>query len=213
MRIPNLPSNNSIHMSCIQGESWTSRNGVHVTIRAIHPSDSEQLNAMVKRLSFASKKNRFHSAVNELSEKTLKFMTAVDFSSHCAYVVTAKHNGIHSVLADARYVVGSMGNVAEFSIVVEDRIQCHGIGHRVMQKLIKSAEISGLQYLIGDVLNSNFNMLRLASRCGFECRSNPDDPQLVHIEKSLCSDKQIVISKVINKFSMQTSDVREVTTW
>lgn len=212
MRIPNLSSNNNIHISCIQGESWTSSDGVHMTIRAVHPSDSEQLNAMVKRLSFASKKNRFHSAVNELSERTLHNMTTVDFSSHCAYVVTTKQNGINLILADARYVVRNMSNVAEFSIVVEDRVQCQGIGLRVMQKLLKSAEISGLQRLVGDVLSSNFNMLRLAGRCGFECRSIPDDPQLVRIEKSLFPNKQIVVSKETEKYSLRTSDMREVIT-
>jgi acetyltransferase len=213
MRIPNLPSNHKIPMSYMQGESWTSSDGVHMTIRAVHPSDSDQLNAMVKRLSFASKKNRFHFAVNELSEKTLHYMTTVDFSSHCAYVVTTKKNGINCILADARYVVRSMGNVAEFSIVVEDRVQCQGIGLRMMKKLLKSAEISRLQHLVGDVLSSNFNMLRLARRCGFECRSNPDEPQLVRIEKSLFPNKQIVVSKETDKYSMRTSDMREVTTW
>lgn len=181
----NSSPNNEVTMSWMQSENWTSPEGLHMTIRGVHPNDSEQLNAMVKRLSFASRKNRFHSAVNELSIKTLQYMTTVDFYKHCAYVVTTKHNGISSILADGRYVVSDMGQVAEFSIIVEDRMQRLGIGHRVMQKLIKSAKLLGIKFIIGDILSNNFNMLRFAIQCGFECKILPDDPQLVRIKKSL----------------------------
>ena len=55
-------------------ETWTQSDGTHMTLRSVHAEDAEELNAMVKRLSYESRRNRFHSAINALTPKTLERM-------------------------------------------------------------------------------------------------------------------------------------------
>ena len=48
-------------------ESWTLRNGQRATLRPVLPQDDVSEQAFVAALSVASRRNRFHGAVNGLS--------------------------------------------------------------------------------------------------------------------------------------------------
>lgn len=170
-------------------ETWTQSDGTHMTLRSVHAEDAEELNAMVKRLSYESRRNRFHSAINALTPKTLERMVQVDFFHHCAYVVTAAKAGHECIVADGRYSVSDDEESAEFSIVVDDCVQRTGIGLRVMHVLLQTAQNAGLEALNGDVLCTNAAMIALARRCGFICTGMQGDAQLVRAHKTLiCQD-------------------------
>lgn len=64
-----------------------------VTLRQIRPDDAGALQGFVRALSPASRRLRFHAALNELSEATLKASTSVDQREHVAFVLASRSAG------------------------------------------------------------------------------------------------------------------------
>jgi GNAT superfamily N-acetyltransferase len=163
---------------------WSLRNGTRMTLRPVLPQDSGLLGTMIAGLSRATRYNRFHGAVNALSADALRHMTCVDYRNHFAFVVTAFNLNQERVVADARFVVDSSGEGAEFALVVDDRWQRLGLGERAMQALAHAADRQGLSWLHGSVLSANVPMLALMRRCQFFCAPDREDERLVRVERS-----------------------------
>lgn len=178
--------------TCFQ--TWMHHDGAQMTLRLVQADDAGALNDMVKRLSYASRRNRFHSAINALAPRTLQRMTEIDPDRHCAFVVLASRHGQQILVADGRYAVTDGDDTAEFAIVVDDQVQRCGIGQRVMCAMLQMAQLSGLACLRGDVFCNNTSMIALAKHCGFACVGVHGDPQLVRAQKMLnpCQDRAIV---------------------
>jgi GNAT superfamily N-acetyltransferase len=164
---------------------WSLRNGTRLTLRPVLPQDSGLLGNLIQGLSSTTRYNRFHGVVKALSADTLQQMTCVDYRQHVAFVITAFDGGLERVVADARFVVDSSGEGAEFALVVDDRWQRLGLGERAMQALAHAADRQGLSWLYGSVLSANAPMLALMQRCQYFCATNRYDERLVCVEKSL----------------------------
>lgn len=161
---------------------WALRNGTRVTLRPVLPQDHGLLGDMIRRLSQATRYNRFHGAVNGLSYDALRLMTQVDYVRHLALVITTTDCKHERVVADARYVVNDEGDSAEFAIVVDDEWQRRGLAERAMRLLGTAAQQQGLGWLHGSVLSANAPMLSLMQRCAFRCTPNRKDDRLVQVE-------------------------------
>ncbi|HHC30082.1 MAG TPA: GNAT family N-acetyltransferase, partial [Rhodobacterales bacterium] len=70
-------------------------------------------------------------------------------------------------------------------IVVKDPVQHQGIGTRLMKALFGAARDHGLTVMEGTVLKKNAPMLNLMGELGFTRRNDPDDPELVLVERFL----------------------------
>ncbi len=163
---------------------WSLRDGTRMTLRPVLPQDSGLLGNMIQGLSRATRYNRFHGTVNALSADALRHMTSVDYRSHVAFVVTAFNREQERVVADARFVVDSSGEGAEFALVVDDRWQRLGLGERAMQALANAADRQGLSWLHGSVLSANTAMLGLMQHCQFFCAPDRNDERMVRVERS-----------------------------
>ncbi|HEY9237458.1 MAG TPA: GNAT family N-acetyltransferase, partial [Burkholderiaceae bacterium] len=148
-------------------ESWTLRNGRRVTLRPVLPQDDAPEQAFVAALSVASRRNRFHGAVNGLSTARAEAMTNIDYTRHMGFVVTVEEGDGERVIADARYVMNDDGDSAEFAVVVADAWHGLGLGRRLISALCKCAHRAGARWLLGEVLVGNRDMLLLMERCGF----------------------------------------------
>jgi GNAT superfamily N-acetyltransferase len=163
---------------------WSLRDGTRMTLRPVLPQDSALLGTMIQSLSGATRYNRFHGSVNALSTDALRHMTCVDYRKHFAFVVTAFSLNQERVVADARFVVDSSGEGAEFALVVDDSWQRLGLGERAMQALANAADRQGLSWLHGSVLSANEPMLALMRRCEYFCAPDRNDERLVRVERS-----------------------------
>jgi acetyltransferase len=65
--------------------------------------------------------------------------------------------------------------VAEFAIVVGDRLQHRGLGRALMLRMFEACRARGYRVIEGSVLGDNASMLRFCERLGFTIRSNPAD--------------------------------------
>lgn len=166
-------------------ESWTLRNGQRATLRPVLPQDDVCEQAFVAALSVASRRNRFHGAVNGLSTARAEAMTNIDYQSHMGFVVTVMEGETERVIADARYVMNDEGDSAEFAVVVADAWHGLGLGRRLISALCKCAHRAGARWLYGEVLAGNRDMLVLMQRCGFSAVPHPADEGLVKVERSV----------------------------
>jgi acetyltransferase len=160
-------------------------NGAKLTLRPVRPADAVMLGEMVQGLSAASRYGRFHGTVNALSENVLYRMTDVDQVHDVALVVTTIQDGREVLVADARYTVDATGSGAEFAIMVDDRWQGHGIGHRAMQSLANVATEHGLRWLHGSIRRDNLTMLAFMRCCGFSCSTDRNDAMAMCAEKCI----------------------------
>lgn len=155
-----------------------------LTLRPILPQDGELLGQLVSGLTPQARRNRFHGAVT-LSAVHLQTMCCVDYQHQLAVVVTAQVDGAECLIADARYCVEHEGHGAEFALVVAERWQRLGVGAWAMRTLLHAATAAGLEWLHGDVLQGNAPMLALMQGCGFALCPDPEDDQIVRVQRRL----------------------------
>jgi GNAT superfamily N-acetyltransferase len=132
-----------------------------VALRQIRPDDAAALQAFVRALLPASRRLRFHMALNELTESALRALTRVDQRAHVAFVLTTTERGAERIVGEARYVVSCDKETAEFAIAVAEGFRGLGLAERLMTALIGAARAAGLRWLIGEVLAGNARMLAL----------------------------------------------------
>lgn len=151
--------------------------------RRVRPDDAAALQAFVRALSPTSRRLRFHSAVRELSEATLRALIHVDQRAHVAFVLTSHEGGQERIVGEARYVVSADGETAEFGIAVADAYRGRGLAERLLAALVDAARAAGLRWLVGDVLADNARMLAFVRRCGFAESTRGSEPGLVRVER------------------------------
>jgi RimJ/RimL family protein N-acetyltransferase len=168
--------------------SWTAAGVASVALRQIRPNDADALQDFVRALSPTSRRMRFHAALNELSESSLRALTCADQRGHVAFVLTTTEHGTERIVGEACYAVSSEAHTAEFGIAVADELRGQGLAERLLAALIDKARAAGLRWLVGEVMACNARMLAFIGRCGFAktTRGCPE-PGLVRVERSVAS--------------------------
>lgn len=135
-----------------------------VTIRPIHPEDRQELYDGFRKLSPASRYQRFFSELNELSTEQLDYLTQVDGVDHVALVAVCAAAGLELErgLGVARFVrLKEEPDVAEVAITVADDAQHKGIGSALLAALIAAARERGIHRFRMQVLAMNAGMIAL----------------------------------------------------
>jgi GNAT superfamily N-acetyltransferase len=151
------------------------RRGGTVHLRPIRPDDAPRLQAFHWRLSRDSIVMRFFSPLPILTDERAAYFTTLDYDRRLALVAT-------QTIADAEEIVGvarydrvddewAPDTRAEFALIVEDRVQHHGIGAVLFWALVETARTRGITTLLADVLAENRRMLNLLRETGLPMRS------------------------------------------
>jgi acetyltransferase len=164
---------------------WQLPDGTNITIRPIRPEDAVIEQAFVRNLSAEAKYFRFMNAVNELSETMLARFTQLDYDREMALIAVTEEHGHEVEIGVCRYAINPDGETCEFALVVSDQWQHKAIGHRLMGSLIDAARSKGLKAMEGEVLASNYSMLKLVATLGFTVVANEEDSTIKHITKVL----------------------------
>jgi acetyltransferase len=165
-------------------ESILLMGGEKVTIRPVRPADAAMVAAFVSGLSDETWQLRFFSGRHELSNATLIRATRVDYHDHLALIATVGARSVRQV-AGARYIALGDGKTCEFSIVVGDDLQGHGLGRVMMRKLIEAVKATRLEVMMGYVATRNRKMRGLCQALGFTDRAQPGDPRTRIVELAL----------------------------
>lgn len=155
------------------------RNGTRYLVlpcRELGPKNlREGINDGFKRMSRRSRWLRFASAVTELSDSELDYLTDLDGSNRVAWCAAAIDGGRPSGIGLARYFrLPDEPEVAEFAISVVDEFHGQGVGSSLLEKLIESARSNDIRVLRGYVLPQNERMLGLCRHLQATLRQEDD---------------------------------------
>jgi acetyltransferase len=158
--------------------AWNDPDGTRFLVRPIAPGDFERVRTFQDELSFGTRYFRFGRGDFRYADEQLRGLCSPDPAQREHLVALAGEDGAEQPMAgSARYIVSDDGQEGEFTIVVLDRWQGHGLGRRLMRALIARARCRGLRRLHGQILGSNRRMLEFVERLGFalepESRSQP----------------------------------------
>lgn len=150
-------------------------NGTNITIRPIRPEDVDLEQNFTRQLSDEAKYFRYMSSVQELTPETVMRFTQIDYHYEMALIAVTEEDNHEVELGVARYVINPDKKSCEFALVVSDKWQRQGIGHRLMHNLMEVARDRGLEKMEGEVMSNNFKMLDLMKSLNFSISTSPED--------------------------------------
>ena len=140
-----------------------------LTLRPIRPEDEGQHRAFLERIAPEDLRLRIFYTRRSIERSELARLTQIDYEREMAIVATAPAaSGAEETLAVARATCDPDNESAEFGVLVRSDLKGHGLGRRVMAKLIAHLRERGTRELVGTVMAENTGMLALARRLGFE---------------------------------------------
>ena len=155
--------------------------GRDVTIRPIRPEDAEIEQDFIRNLSDEAKYFRFMHAVHELTPEMLVRFTQIDYDREMALIVVTEEDGKEVEHGVVRYVTNPDQNSCEFAVVISDEFQGHGIGQRMLTRLMEIARSRGLDMMEGEVLTANHRMLELVRSMDFQVQRSPENPGVQYV--------------------------------
>ncbi len=161
--------------------SWTLRDGTPVTIRPIRPEDEPMVVHLHEGLSERSVRLRYFQAL-KLDQRTaherLIRVCFVDYDREMALV--AEHadatTGDRQILGMARLSRQRFCREAEFSLLISDKWQHHGLGTELLRRLLHIGEAEQISRITADILSDNLDMQRVCQRLGFKLSYSLEDP-------------------------------------
>ncbi len=155
--------------------------GRDVTIRPIRPEDAEIEQDFVRNLSDEAKYFRFMHAVHELTPEMLVRFTQIDYDREMALIAVTWEGDKEIEHGVVRYVTNPDMNSCEFAVVISDEFQGHGIGQRMLTRLMEIARSRGLDMMEGEVLTANHRMLELVRSMDFQVERSPSNPGVQYV--------------------------------
>lgn len=147
-------------------QSFTTRAGLHVTIRPLQPSEGAQLLDLAEHLSPDTRYHRFHVALEHLHDAQMQHILTqlldVDQVNRIALVaVITGETGHDEFVAVARAHRIADSDDAESAVVVRDDYQNQGLGLYMLESLVDATRRAGFKRLRGYIQPSNMHMFHL----------------------------------------------------
>ena len=159
------------------------RNGATLLIRALRPTDRDEMLAAVGRLGKEALYRRFFGPRRSFSEREIDYYLNVDFVGHVALVAVLAVEARETIVGGARYIVSKPGS-AEIAFAIEDAHQGLGIASHLMRHLTGIARAAGLGEFSAEVLAENSAMLKVFARSGLAVTTRRERG-VVHLTMSL----------------------------
>jgi RimJ/RimL family protein N-acetyltransferase len=149
-----------------------------VTIRAIHPDDTDRLVKAFLALEPQTIRLRFFYAKRSLTGADLQRLQKMDYQRYVGLAATVENAGEEVIIGFGEYV--ARGESAEVGFVVEEDWQGRGVANRLLQHLVRIALEHGVIQFEAEVLKENEPMLAVFRHSGLPMTTrNGDDVVLV----------------------------------
>jgi len=149
-------------------ERMTLPSGRQVLIRPIRPEDEPAHYELFSRLDPEDIRFRFFGLVRAFPHHEMARFTQIDYEREMAFIATEKVSDKDSeTLGVVRAILQLRNNSAEFAIILRSDLKGQGLGRRLLQKMIHYCRTRGIKRLVGQVLQENHAMLKLAEKFGF----------------------------------------------
>lgn len=151
-------------------------NGEALLLRPIRPEDGPAHLAFFAALTPDDVRYRMFVRMRELGPSQLARFTQIDYDREMAFIATrTRADGAPETLGVARVVADPDNLQAEFAVTVRSDLKGHGLGLRLMEKLIAYCRARGTCEIVGEALPQNMRLLRLARKLGFDITPAPEE--------------------------------------
>ncbi len=141
--------------------------GEQARLRPIRPADAPRRQALMQRLSPASRYRRFFSHRQTLPAAAAAHFAEVDAHTRLAMVAERPTPAGPELIGVARCDVDpQQPQTASLAIVIEDRFHGAGLGRALLECLAAAALAQGITHFEGDVLASNAPVLAFLREYG-----------------------------------------------
>ena len=139
--------------------------GEELLIRPVVAADTDAMVASFERLSLPSRRSRFFTGVQRLSQTHLAYLTQLDHHNHEA--IAAATAATREGIGVARFVRSrERPEHAEIAIAIADSWQGRGLGSALLRRLVQRAREEGITRFTADVMADNRAMLALIRKLG-----------------------------------------------
>lgn len=148
--------------------------GRNIFIRPVKPEDAPLLQELFQELSPTSIYHRFFSAMKEISPDMLARFTQIDYDREIALTALNEDPETREMFGIARVISDPDGKTGEFSVLIGDPWHGHGIGARLLGRVLQIAKKQGIEKVRGTVLRENRKMIAFGKSLGFHARADAD---------------------------------------
>ena len=161
-------------------ERWQSPAGVALLIRPLAADDAAREVRFLQSLSPQTRYERVFSHRGLLPGE-LRRMVRFDVRREIALLAAAEQKPHEEIVAVSRLKKSADGEY-EFALVVGDAWQRHGIGSRLLRRLLAVAKLAGIGRVSGVTMATNASMKALCRKVGFRLQPDPDDATVTLLE-------------------------------
>jgi acetyltransferase len=161
--------------------------GTKIYLRPLRAQDLKQAEAFFGQLSERSRYMRFMGPMPRLTPDTVTGLRNAMSETRAAVVVAVfEHaNRTEELIGGGRIVPAGRPRVCEFALTIVDSWHGRGVGHVLMNELIRLARRLGYRRIEGHVLTINSGMLMVAQHARMKLKVNPDDPSVITVYRPL----------------------------
>lgn len=145
-------------------------------IRDLRPEDGALYPRFAEAVTPEDVRLRFFAPLSTLTEQRIAALTHYDPAEARAFIALDPDDG--AMLGVGR-VHRDGPKSGEFAVIVRSDLKGRGLGHSLMDEVIRGAAALGLHTVWGLILRENAGMIALARDLGFSIENLPSDPGLV----------------------------------
>jgi len=166
-------------------EETVVQGGHPVLLRPIRPEDAAAHLRFLARLDPEDVRLRVFYTRRHIAPSELARLTQLDYEREMAFIVAGLDNDeVGETLGVVRISTDPDNLRAEFGILVRSDLKGRGLGHALLDKMIRYCRARGTGEIFGDVLRENRRMLELARTLGFAIE-NGEEPGVVRVRLAL----------------------------
>jgi acetyltransferase len=150
------------------------KDGTAITIRPIRPEDEPLMVPFHESLSEQSVYLRYFHMIalgQRVAHDRLVRICFGDFDREMALVV--EHKG--AILGVGRLSRAPGRDEAEFSVLISDKYQQHGLGTELLRRLVQVGKAEGLKRISANILPENAGMQAVCKKLGFTVQRVPSE--------------------------------------
>ena len=153
-------------------------------MRLLGPDDKENLRRGFEELSVRTRRLRFLTLQDRLTESQLNYLTNMDNKNHLALGAFDTSHGEQKGIGVARYIrMSAEPETAEFAVTVLDAYQGRGVGRLLCELLIEAAQENAIKTFRGYIAQENASLVELLKQLG--ARSRMEEGHLLRVDLDL----------------------------